>query len=177
MSLSISFSAIESSISMFHIWYGPGNAKVEWPSRWTLGKGFGGALRSIEIVVESSSPKIRPIEVELMEKIHCTPVSNSERCEFRCVLHTSRGQHNHMCCWLLSLFQDEDNGRVDTCATHFATWQLPGAFAEVWLPDWLRNRESQLAGFVHPGTADGLMKATLEDFPRPSPSWLTLIKV
>ncbi|CAK9107303.1 Sacsin (DnaJ homolog subfamily C member 29) (DNAJC29) [Durusdinium trenchii] len=29
----------------------------------------------------------------------------------------------------------------------------------VWLPDWLRNRESQLAGFVHPGTADGLMKA------------------
>lgn len=29
----------------------------------------------------------------------------------------------------------------------------------VWLPDWLQERESQLHGFVHPGTADGLMKA------------------
>eukprot|EP00434_Breviolum_minutum_P004856 symbB.v1.2.004283.t1/scaffold220.1/size262620/7 len=29
----------------------------------------------------------------------------------------------------------------------------------VQLPEWLRDRESQLNGFVHPGTADGLMKA------------------
>ena len=32
--------------------------------------------------------------------------------------------------------------------------------SEVWLPKWLRgDRERQLTGFVHPATADGLMKA------------------
>ena len=47
--------------------------------------------------------------------------------------------------------------------------------SEVQLPEWLRDRESQLNGFVHPGTADGLMKAPQSKWTQHLPHGISLI--
>ena len=72
-------------------------------------------------------------------------------------LHSDRGQRakvelmeNRLGCTPVGCFMDWKSSEASSQARA----------SEVWLPKWLTgDPERQLNGFVHPSTADGLMKA------------------
>ena len=107
---------------------------LEWGAWKALGPGLGSCYTE---TCRANCPAVRfELKVELLEKrLGCVPA--------------------------MPLLSGMMPSEIGPCAffTTSRLFQIP-KHGEVWLPKWLMgNRERQLTGFVHPATADGLMKA------------------